>query len=185
MKAGCHLRRPLHCRFLRRLLGIAEVLGGIDQCDMGQRLGEISGFAPPGNRILPPANPDRSRPRPRARTAPAPLRPRRPAHGVGKPKGAGENAPSIGLRFIRDLAGIVPQHKPVAHHVFFDRRDGAAHARVRRRQEAHRRQQQDAGVEQLRAVGLDERILLVIKARFRRHRGRWRRARPASDRAAP
>ncbi len=49
---------------------------------------------------------------------------------------------------------------------FFDGRDAAAHARVRHRQEAHRRQQQDAGIEQLRTVGLDERILLTIKAVF-------------------
>ena len=32
----------------------------------------------------------------------------------------------------------------------------AEHARIRGRQEAHRRQQQDAGIEHLRAIGFDE-----------------------------
>jgi len=59
----------------------------------------------------------------------------------------------------------VPQHKAVAHHVFFDGRNGAAHARSDAAG-SHRRQQQDAGIEQLRSVGLDERILLAIKAVF-------------------
>ena len=86
--------------------------------------------------------------------------------GVGEPEAAGEKRAFDRLLFIGDLAGIVPQHESVPHHVFFDRRDGAANARVRGRQEAHRRQQQDAGIEQLRAIGFDERIQPGIKALF-------------------
>src|SRR6266481_7987285 len=83
--------------------------------------------------------------------------------GVGEPKGAGEKRAFDRLPFLRNLAGIVPQHKSVAHHIFLDRLDRTANAGVGRRQEAYRGQQQDAGVEQLRSVGFDKRVLLAIK----------------------
>src|SRR5258708_7380228 len=38
------LRRPLHRRLLARLLRLAEIVGGIDQRDMGQGLREVSGL---------------------------------------------------------------------------------------------------------------------------------------------
>ena len=57
----------------------------------------------------------------------------------------------------------MPQHKSIPHHVFFESSQGAANARVGGRQEPHRGQQQDTGIEQLRAVGLDERVLPGIK----------------------
>src|SRR6202048_962139 len=38
------LRRPLHHRLFDRLFGIAEIMRGIDQCDVGQRLREIPGL---------------------------------------------------------------------------------------------------------------------------------------------
>ena len=79
--------------------------------------------------------------------------------GVGEPEAAGEKRALDRLLFIGLLSrGIVPQHEAVAHHVFFDRLDGAADAGIGRRQKAHRRQHQDAGVEQLRSVGFDERV---------------------------
>src|SRR6266480_1323915 len=40
------LRRPLHRRFLDRLLGNAEIVRGVDQRDMGQGLREIAGLTP-------------------------------------------------------------------------------------------------------------------------------------------
>src|SRR4051812_40839110 len=46
----------------------------------------------------------------------------------------------------------------------FDRGQRAADARIIRRQESHRRQQQDAGIEHLRAIGLDEGIQFEIKS---------------------
>src|SRR5882672_5152300 len=39
------LLRPLHRRLLHRLFGIAEVMRGIDQRDVGERLREIAGLA--------------------------------------------------------------------------------------------------------------------------------------------
>jgi hypothetical protein len=63
-----------------------------------------------------------------------------------------------------EFAGIVPQHKPVAHQVPLDRGQRAADARIFRRQETHRRQQQDAGVEHLRTVRLDEGIQFGIES---------------------
>jgi hypothetical protein len=45
----------------------------------------------------------------------------------------------------------VAQHKAVAHQMALDRRNGAANARIFRRQEADRRQQKEARVEHRRA----------------------------------
>ena len=67
--------------------------------------------------------------------------------GIREPEAAGEKGTLDRLHFIRHLAGIVAQHEPVLHQMLFDRRDAAANPRVRRRQEAHRRQQQEAGIE--------------------------------------
>ena len=50
----------------------------------------------------------------------------------------------------------VAQHEAVLHQLALDRGDGAAHARVVRRQEADQRHQQQARVEVARAVGLHE-----------------------------
>src|SRR5882672_4002179 len=86
--------------------------------------------------------------------------------GVDEPKGTGEKRAFDRLPFLRHLAGIVPQHKSVAHQLFLDRLDRAANARVRRGKEAYRGQHQDAGVEQLRSIGFDKRILLAIETFF-------------------
>jgi hypothetical protein len=37
---------PLHHRFLDRFAGVAEIMRGIDERDVGQRLREIPGLAP-------------------------------------------------------------------------------------------------------------------------------------------
>jgi len=67
------------------------------------------------------------------------------------------------LLFIGNLARVVPQHKAIAHHVPFDRGKRAFDPRVGRGKETHRRQEQDAGIQQLRAIGFDECVLLRIK----------------------
>ena len=86
--------------------------------------------------------------------------------GVGKPQAAGKKRAFDRLLLGRGFARVVPQHKAVSHHIFLDRRDGAANARVRGRKETHRRQQQDAGIEHLRTIGFNESVLPGIKAVF-------------------
>ena len=65
---------------------------------------------------------------------------------------------------MRDLAGIVPQHKSIPHHVFFNSGDSAANARIRGGKETDRGHQQYAGIEHLRAIGFDKGVLRHVKA---------------------
>ena len=60
--------------------------------------------------------------------------------------------------------GVVAHDKTVAEEVAFDRRDGLLDARIRHRQKSNARQQQQIGVEQLRAVSLGENAELFVEA---------------------
>ena len=140
------------------LCRLAEIMRGVDQRDMRQRLREIAGLAPrlgivffrkqaeivgDADHALEQACAFSTSPASTWASA---------SHSV-----QARNAPSIGcFSSGRHLTRIVPQHQAVAHHVPLDRRDRAANARIRRRQEADCRQQQQAGIEQLRAIGFDE-----------------------------
>src|SRR5439155_12188111 len=86
--------------------------------------------------------------------------------GVGEPEAAGEKSTFDRLLFVGNFARIMPQHKTVAHHIGLDGGDRAANPRVGWRQKPYRRQQQDAGVEQLRAIRIEERIKPGVKALF-------------------
>ena len=62
------------------------------------------------------------------------------------------------------LGRVVPHDEAVGDEPLLDRRDGAEDARVVGRQEAGRGDQQQAGVELLRAIGDDEAVELGVEA---------------------
>src|SRR6266478_1555420 len=159
------LRRPLHRRLLDRFLGVAEVLGGIDQCDMRQRLRKIPGLTCHTGIELLRQQAQIVRDRDHAFEQRLRLGDIAGQHmGVGEPEGAGKKRAFDRLRFMRDLAGIVPQHKSIPHHVFLNSGDSAANARIRGGKETDRGHQQYTGIEQLRAIGFDKGVLRRVKA---------------------
>jgi hypothetical protein len=144
-----HLCRPLH----RGLLGFGprrtEIMRGVDQRDVRQRLREIAGLpAGAGVEFL------------RQQAEIVGDRHDTVEHdlrlvditgqhiSVGEPQAAGQERALDRLGLVRHLARVVAQHEPVAHHVPLDRIDRAADARIGRPQEADRGQQQQAGIEQ-------------------------------------
>ena len=118
------LLRPLHRRLLARLLGFAEVMRGVDQRDVGQRLREIAGLAPAPESIFLRQQAEIVGDRDHAVEQRLRLVEFARQHmGVGEPQAAGEERALDRLLLLRDLAGIVPQHESVPHHVLLDRRD--------------------------------------------------------------
>ena len=77
----------------------------------------------------------------------------------------GRNVPSPGGSAVDAGVGRVAQHEAVDHQLALDGLDGAAHARIVGRQEAHLRNQEQAGVQMRRAVRLHERVASRVEAR--------------------
>ena len=75
---------------------------------------------------------------------------------VGQPEGAGQERPLARRQAVHPGLGDVARDEPVGHQLPLDRRDGPEHPGVVRRQEADQGHHQQAGVELLRAVRLDE-----------------------------
>ena len=73
--------------------------------------------------------------------------------GVGEPQLQARNAPSIGCVSSETSRGSCRSTKPSGIMCFSIAAMVSPNARIRRRQETNRRQQQDAGIEQLRAIG--------------------------------
>jgi hypothetical protein len=66
---------------------------------------------------------------------------------VGEPEAAGEK---YALPWWQPIAGnpaVVALHQPILREMTLDRLDGGAHPRIPRPQKAHKRQQQQAGIE--------------------------------------
>ncbi len=105
--------------------------------------------------------------------------------GVDQPEAAGEERALPRRQAVIRCLGVVAHDESVDQQPLLDRLQGAAHARVIRRQEADARQQQQAGVELLRIHRTARSCRALGRNRAgRRRRGSLRRSR-ASDRAGP
>src|SRR5260370_8507402 len=103
----------LHCWFVGRLLGHAEVMSGVDQCDMRQRLREIAGLTRHTGIELLRQQAEIVRDRDHALEQRLRLGGLTGQYvGVGKPKAAGEKRAFDRPTLLRNLAWVGPQYKP-------------------------------------------------------------------------
>src|SRR5690348_8937952 len=147
-----------------RLLGAREVQRGIDQRDMRERLWEISELALGAWVVLLGQKPDIVPEREQPLEEPAGVV--TPAHEhvvVSEPEAAGEERSLARGQAIIGGGTIVAEHQAVDDEPLLDLFDGAAHARIVRRQESDQWNHEQARIEQLRAVRLDERAHFAVE----------------------
>ena len=77
---------------------------------------------------------------------------------VGKPEGAGEEGALSRRQTVNVSLAPIAQDEAIGHQLPLDRRDGATHARIIGRQEAHDREPQQARIEFAAAEALRKRI---------------------------
>src|SRR6266852_7781097 len=83
---------------------------------------------------------------------------------VGKPETAGKEDTFSRRETVDACLGSVPQHEAIDHELPLDRRDGAAHTWIVRRQEAHERHQQQARIELAPAEALGEGVAALVES---------------------
>ena len=162
----------------------SEVVRGVDERDVGERLREVAEQPVRRAGRTPRQQADVvAQRRAAARTAPRPrrggpaargCRPARTCRPGTRPRRAAGRRRSRPRR-------VDSGDEAVVHELALDRLDGAEHPRVVGGQEADERDHQQAGVESLRAVGLHEGVALGVEAAARRPRA-WISSRIARQR---
>ena len=133
-----HSPRPLRTRLPRRMQGIVDVIRGVDECDMCQRLREVSGLTAYGRVVLLSKQSDiigniGDAFEEFARLVNVAQHDMR----IGEPKGASKKCAFDRLQLVRaPLARIVTKHEAVPHQMRFDCGDGAFDPRIVDSQEA-------------------------------------------------